>query len=130
MNAEELRSNLAHFTGTEGYTRHGLVGTFLMTDGAKYFADNAGGGCYWLMDILAITPAVQGLVMSRGIGFVTLKVVGSKAVLTVAEDTDIKPVFLKAIDFTDCPPGAWDLYLQAAEIDGPNQMVCMVPSEY
>ena len=48
MTQEELERNLAHFTGTEEYTRAKYPGiNLLLTDGAKYLCDNA--KCYWLM---------------------------------------------------------------------------------
>ena len=52
--AEELISNLPHFTGTEEYHRiryPWLRKDFLLTDGAKYLADKA--AAYWLIDITA-----------------------------------------------------------------------------
>lgn len=131
MNKEQLTSALAHCTGTESYTRHSpMMPNFLLTDGAKCFAENAGGGCYWLMDILGSEPKIKKLVLEKGIAFVRLTVSDGSAVLTVEEDEGIPPVFNRKIDFTDCPEGKWMLYLQAAAIENPGQIVCMVPSEY
>jgi hypothetical protein len=39
------------FTGTEEYHRWSILFPYVMTDGAKYLADNA--GAYWLMDAIA-----------------------------------------------------------------------------
>ena len=46
---------LAGFSGTEEYHRYSpLFRRMLLTDGAKYVADNGGGhGAYWLMDAIA-----------------------------------------------------------------------------
>ena len=38
---------LAQFTGTERYYR--IAPKFLITDGVKFLAENA--GCYWLLDV-------------------------------------------------------------------------------
>lgn len=130
MDAKELTSALAHCTGTEGYMRHPLVRSFLMTDGAKCFFDNAGGGAYWLADILATEPAIRKLVMEKSIAFATFTVKDAKGLLTVIQDEGMPPVFKKTINLTDCPEGTWKLWMQAASIDAANQIVCMVPSEY
>ena len=45
------KSDLAQFTGSEQWYRHGLVRSILFTDGAKYVADKA--GAYWLLDEIA-----------------------------------------------------------------------------
>jgi hypothetical protein len=41
-------ADLAQFTGSEHWYRHGMVRSVLFTDGAKYVADIA--GAYWLLD--------------------------------------------------------------------------------
>lgn len=51
--ADEIESDLLHFSGTEQYHRH--MNGCLLTDGARTFAELA--GAYWLMDIIA---SVQG----------------------------------------------------------------------
>ena len=44
-----LTAALAHFTGTERYYR--ISPRHLLTDGAKYLADQA--ACYWMFDAIA-----------------------------------------------------------------------------
>ena len=44
-------TDLAQFTGSEGYTRHSLMRKILISEGAKYVADT--GGAHWLLDIIA-----------------------------------------------------------------------------
>jgi hypothetical protein len=44
-------ADLAQFTGSEQWYRHGIVRDVLFTDGAKYVADQA--GAYWLLDEIA-----------------------------------------------------------------------------
>ena len=46
---------LAQFTGTELYYR--IAPKFLITDGVKYPAENA--GCYWLLSVTLCSWALQ-----------------------------------------------------------------------
>ena len=46
------KSELAQFTGSESWYRHGINRAVRFTDGAKYVADQA--GAYWLLDEIAI----------------------------------------------------------------------------
>jgi len=49
--AQQLQSELQQFIGTTQYYQY--MAGLKLTDGVKYLADNAGGGAYWLLDILA-----------------------------------------------------------------------------
>ena len=52
LTAEEFESNLAHFTGIEGYARMKYPGVnLLLTDGAAYLCENAKS--YWLLHLIA-----------------------------------------------------------------------------
>lgn len=114
--ADELAHNLRQFTGTESYHRY-LMGVVL-TDGARYFAENAGGGAFWLMDILATQPEIR----QQPFAHATLTVADdSTAKLTVTDGND-NQVYERTIDFTTCPAGKWEFYI----IDG----VILIPSEY
>ncbi|MCK1641666.1 hypothetical protein IVA95_30015 [Bradyrhizobium sp. 157] len=44
-------ADLAHFTGTAEWYRHGLNRRMLYTDGVQYLAEK--GGAYWLLDKIA-----------------------------------------------------------------------------
>lgn len=58
--ANELKSALCAYYGTENYYKHSLMGSrFLYTDGVRFFAQNAGGGAYWFLDILATQPEIR-----------------------------------------------------------------------
>ena len=51
MDANEIQGGLSGFYGTEGYHRFSvLCPKLLLTDGAKWLAENA--GAYWLMDAI------------------------------------------------------------------------------
>src|SRR4051812_32551772 len=49
--SETMLENLEQFSGTENYYRFTFDSDVLLTDGAKYVADNA--SAYWLMEAIA-----------------------------------------------------------------------------
>jgi hypothetical protein len=122
--AAELKSELAQFTGTEQYFRHGLVRNVVYTDGVKHFAEKA--GAYWLLDILA--TELPAFVKKHEIIFVTATAKDGKATLEAVRDTGQKTLWTKKIDFTDLPDGEWPLWFA---VGGPGgTLVIMIPSEY
>ena len=129
--ATALADTLRQFTGTETWFRHPITRDFLYTEGVHFFANNAGGGAYWLLDILATQPEVRRGVTSKGFGIALLSAKDAAAWLTVSHDLGehnkpIDVLFAKTITYTDCPDGQWKFYLQ---YDG-EHIICMLPSEY
>ena len=116
LRPEDLRI----FTGTETWTRHGLNRNMLYTDGVKAFADRAGGGAYWFLDIMA--TEVFALQLAQPFIYVKMTVTGDRCARIVAEDGNGGHLWSRAIEFTDCPEGVWEFYL----IDH----VLLLPSEY
>lgn len=110
---------LALFTGTSNWYRHGLVRTILLTDGARYVADNA--GAYWLLDEIALAQVDDGQVAREAFQLWVLMVDGSEATLS-CEDGNGTAVFSKHIPFTDFPAPGIRLYC--------CEGVIMLPSEY
>ena len=119
LTASQLKHELAHYTGTEQWTRHWARHSMLMTDGVMFFAQHAGGGAFWLMDIIA--TEVWEVYKNNPFVFITLKVADSKAQLVVDDGND-NVLWEKAIDYTDCPEGDWQFYL--------TDNVVLLPSEY
>jgi hypothetical protein len=120
-NATELQHNLAQFTGTEQWHFNPMYRWMNYTDGVQYFAQTAGGGAYWFLDIIGtelrkytpIEPFIQ----------VKLIVKGDRTAVIEADDgNDCPPFYTRELEFTDCPEGTWRFYL----IDG----VLLLPSEY
>lgn len=116
----QLRADLANFYGTEKWYRHALVRSMLYTDGVQYFAENAGDGAYWFLDIVAteIYPL-------KGTNpFMTVKLLSKDNKPTiVAEDGNKNVVFTRDdIEYTDCPEGVWEFFL--------TDNVLLLPSEY
>lgn len=112
--------DLSQFYGTENYYQ-----TFMFTpklhhtDGVQYFAENAGNGAFWFLDIVA-TEIYPILKREPFIG-ITLFASDGKAKI-VATDGNDKLVFKKNIDYTDCPDGNYHFYL--------TDNVLMLSSEY
>jgi hypothetical protein len=122
MEANELRSALEGFVGTERYYKH-FTG-LLFTDGVYFLAKNA--GAFWLIDVVA---SYQLQVLKepglRDFQLWTLKigkVNGMKnAVVTCERDTD-DVVLSQEIPYTDFPLDEIRLYVENG--------VLLLPSEH
>lgn len=128
MDKHDLKAGLAHFTSSETVYFHSLNRRINYTEGVRFFAQNAGGGAYWLLDILATQPEILKAVATHHFCVVVLKVQDSKATLTVARDycesagTFEEVGYTRDIEFTDCPEGEWKFYF----IDN----LILLPREY
>lgn len=123
--ANELRNALSQFIGTDHYLYNPINPNILYTDGAKFFFENAGGGAYWLLDILLTQPEILNPLKTEHFLVVQLTVNDDMlAVLTVANDTgsDATVYYRRDLYYTDCPVGEWMFYM----IDH----VILLPSEY
>ncbi len=126
-------ADLNMFTGTEGYIRYNMPLTpkdqqMLLTDGAHYFAENCGGGAYWLMDIIQ-TEVVPLLTEENYFILIKMDVLqgeNNKVATIVADDGNDNLLWSRDIGFTDADIGTWKFYL----IDDGRQKVLMLPSEY
>lgn len=117
-NANQLKNELRNFYGSENWYRHWL-NNMTYTDGARFFAENAGGGAHWFLDIVA-TELMRYRQKEEFIHIV-LKSEGGRAVID-SDDGNGRIFHSKRIDYTDCPEGAWEFYL--------TNGVLMLPSEY
>lgn len=94
---------LAGFSGSEQFTKY--LGGLLLTDGARYLAENGGtgenGSAWWLMDIVASYRCVPAV---RREPFQVYKLIknkrGSGAKVEV-EDGNGKVVYRQRIPYTD-----------------------------
>jgi hypothetical protein len=118
--AEEIKQGLAHCYGTEGYHRFSILSKLVLTDGAKYLADEC--QCYWLMDAIAThqRKCMQDPMLSE-FQFWTLKVSDGSVVLTCERDTDDIAI-TQNIPSTDFPLDEVKLYV--------TNGVILLPSEY
>jgi len=117
--------DLSQFTGTENYyrTNHLFAKDMVHTDGVQYFADNAGNGAYWFLDIVA--TEYFPLLKKEPFISITL-IVGSNQddnnAMIVVEDGDCELLAKKIIEYTDCPVGEYKFFL--------TNNVLMLTSEY
>lgn len=111
-----VESVMFHSTGSEQLFRY--RGQAVFTEGVKEVADVA--GAYWLIDAIFSYGRKEEFQVWH------LDVVGSKAWLSMQEDTEAPVLVLQEIEFTDFPEGQWKFYL----VVNPDQAVLMVPNEY
>jgi hypothetical protein len=127
MTAEALEQDLAHFTGTQTWYRHGMFRTVLHTDGVQFLAEQA--GAHWLVDIIAIAQRHAPRVRAEPFQVWTLsrpKKQPSNKCTVAAEDGNGKRLYLQRIPFTDFPLQGITLYCA----EGEGHRVIMLPSEY
>lgn len=129
-NGQELASALRGYYGSDTIFFHPINRKVFYTEGFQFFLKNAGGGAYWLLDILATEPAILKGVRELGIVFVRLTVLNGQANLVVNADDGEPPLYHRHISFTDCPEkpvtkddpkGEWLFYFE--------NMTLMLPSE-
>ncbi len=114
-----LIAELVQFTGTSSYTR--ISRRHLLTDGAKYLADQA--ACYWLMD--AVASHLNEIGTQDWFVLVKLELQGTTATL-IYEDGNGNEHVRQSIGYTDFPMEQIILY---ACWDS-EYWVIMLPSEY
>lgn len=121
MNEQELTTALAHFTGTDGYTR--LYPKLLLTDGAVFLAEKA--GCFWLMDVFAshLFTAIDADMEP----FTVLNLIKhSDSAKVTIDDGNGVVLAEQDIEFTDFPLASIKLYGCWSE----DYWIVMLPSEY
>jgi hypothetical protein len=105
----------------------------VLTDGAKFVADNGGAhGAYWLVDAIASYQhkllKIEGL---REIQFWTLKVTEKdgrrKAVLTCRTDSGEKPTITQRIEYTDFDLPKIELWVEPLDEE---TYVILLPNEH
>jgi hypothetical protein len=121
MNAQELNHELPSFTGSEVMYRSHINNLMTYTQGVQFLAENAGGGCYWLLDIIG-TELMQ-IQSNKEEEFIELVITvkDDKADLA-ANDGNGASLWDRHIDFTDFPEGVWKLWLVSGTL--------LLPSEY
>ena len=113
-------ADLAQFTGTDNWYRHGLVRSVLYTDGCKYVAETA--GAYWLIDEIALAQKFSRPVRREEFQVWTLKrnQEGSGAKLECGDGNGNR-VYVKRIELTDFPLREITFYFE-------NCVICL-PAE-
>ncbi len=114
--------NLSHFTGSCRFERWSILFRDVITEGVKFMAESV--GAFWLLDIIgSYQPKLQRA------DFQVWKIVvdGSNAIVTMQEDSDLKPMVTQRIGYTDFPQGEFKLWAVRNEM---GHMTIMLPSEY
>lgn len=123
LDPDQLRTELAEYTGSETWHRHPLNRKVTLTDGATYFAEKA--GAHWLMDVFA--TELPPFVAKHGFASIKADVANRKATL-IADDGNGNVFWRKQINYTDCPEGVWEFYMAPG---GPGDTtVILLTSEY
>ena len=133
MDGEQLERALAHYTGSETFTRYSpLFRNVLLTDGALFLAKEA--GAFWLMDLIASHQISPKLQTERHRSF-------QNWTLTVNDDGSAdarmsdegKTIVAQHVEHTDFPLKSIQLFAcgQPGDDDeDENYLVIMLPSEY
>ena len=121
LTKQEILNTIPQFYGTEAYYRWSpIFGNFLLTDGAKFIAEEC--GAYWLVDLFAShLPSYK----DEGFAVLYLKVKDGKAVAQI-EDGNGKVLKKQKIEYTDFPLDQIVLYCCPQD----DQFVILLPSEY
>jgi hypothetical protein len=113
-------SDLAQFTGSEHWYRHGINRNVLYTDGAQHVAEH--GGAYWLLDEIAIIQPYNKAVAAEEFQVWKLTVNPDRSATLSCDDGNSNIVFTKKIEHTDFPLDKITLYF--------TNNVIHLPSEY
>ncbi len=119
MNAQELKSALRQFTGTEEWYFHPLFRKYRYTEDVKFLAGEA--GAYWLLEkILSnqILPEIKG----EGFQLWKLTVDENKKATLACDDGNGVVIYTETIDTTDFPLDKISFYF--------TDSVLLLPSEY
>jgi hypothetical protein len=119
MDATELNDALANCYGTENYYKNPLYPWMKYTDGVQTFAENAGGGAYWFLDIIG-TELRELARKEEFISITLLSNLGKGRIF--ADDGNGTPLYNLSLEYTDCPTGDYHFYL--------TNNVLMLTSEY
>jgi hypothetical protein len=114
------KSDLAQFTGSENWYRHGINHNVLYTDGAQHVAEH--GGAYWLLDEIAIIQPYNKAVAAEQFQIWKLAVRPNRTATLTCDDGNGNIVFTKEIQHTDFPLDEITLYFA--------NNVIHLPSEY
>lgn len=129
IDTEQLRNDLREFHGSETAYVHALNRKVFYTEGVRHFAQNAGGGAYWLLDILASQPEILNQVRDDRFANIVLRVGTDKKAALLVDDGNDNPVYIRHLDFTDCPAGEWQFYMESTVVGDVAGAMVMVPGE-
>jgi len=122
MDEQRITTELAHFTGSETFTRYSVLArNNVVTEGVKYLADSV--GCYWLLDVIdswAMTHKTEGFI-------VTKLVMNHESCDIALEDGNGTVLYRQHVSWTDFPLPEITLFSAKNDLGGWTHML---PSEY
>ena len=122
---EELESNLAHFTGTESYSKMKYPwANLLLTDGTKFLCEKA--KCFWLMDLIASYQPKK--LNQYDFQHWVIRASDNKAVVT-CDDGNEHILVEQHVGWTDSPLREVGMYAQPTDYPE-HGLVVMLTSEY
>jgi hypothetical protein len=122
MNIFQIKRALAQFTGTEGYHKHLFPGKspILLTDGCDFIRNEC--KAWWLFDAILSYQCEKIL---RNVNFQIVELRQNMKdlswLLTIREDSNLKPLISQRIEFSDFPLDYLKLYV--------IQGIVLLPSE-
>jgi len=124
-----IQQNMAHATGTMTYYRT-MLSEVVYTDGVRQLARDA--DAYWLIDaIMSYQPEIKDGTRLSEFQLWTLNVLEDRrAILECREDSNRKPIFAQAIDYTDFPLDATRFYVEPGQVGDKAVRVILLPSEH
>lgn len=131
-NEKDLLAGLIGFYSTENHYK--LSTRLLLTDGAKYLADNA--ECYWLFDIVA---SMASIMRNKGQEFILVKFryinpfpdSKDKRCYVTFEDGNGNEFYKQKIEYSDFPLLSYEFYVILSGNENGNWFyVAMLKSEY
>lgn len=124
LRADELDYSLGYFTGTEGYYRHRCGLEVLLTEGAKFLANQA--EAYWLMDLIA--SAIPYFQQDTLVCVDFARETKGEGAAIIVTDGNGQTYYRQEMPYTDFPFLTFRLLVAA---DGYHERyVVMLPSEY
>lgn len=115
-----LAADLRQFTGSETWTRHGLMRDLLMTEGVVYLADTA--GAHWLTDVIA-SYQIEPRVRAEEFQVWKLVVAPDRSwVVTMTDGNTSTPIVTQTDAYTDFPLPEITIWL--------TDNTMLLPSEY
>ncbi|XIA64510.1 DUF6876 family protein [Bradyrhizobium sp. TZ2] len=116
-----IPADLAHFTGTAEWYRHGLNRRMLYTDGVQYLAEK--GGAYWLLDKIACLQ-LEPKIGAEEFQVWRLHVMDDRTARLVCDDGNDSGtvIYSEEIDFTDFPLDQITIWVEGN--------VILLPSEH
>lgn len=114
-----LQNELDQFCGTLTYHRYSRK--LVLTDGAKYLAENA--GCFWFVDIIqSVLPAIHA---TDFLSVKLEKLPNDSAIVTITDGNE-DVLYKQDIEYTDFPLDSAQVFVQNTG----DFWVMMLTSEY